>query len=56
MVFNPPVAHETGGRRAALDGLRALAVLAVLAYHFGGGFLVRGGFLGSTCSSSCPAT
>ena len=46
MGSSQPLAHETGGRRAALDGLRALAVLAVLAYHFGGGSLVRGGFLG----------
>ena len=37
-----------GGRRAALDGLRAVAVTAVVAYHLGGGAgsAVRGGFLG----------
>lgn len=41
-------ADAPAGRRAPLDGLRALAVLAVLAYHFGGGATspVRGGFLG----------
>jgi peptidoglycan/LPS O-acetylase OafA/YrhL len=36
------------GRRPALDGLRALAVLAVMVYHFGNGdsSWLRGGFLG----------
>ena len=36
------------GRRAPLDGLRAVAVAAVVAYHLGGGgsSVVRGGFLG----------
>ncbi|HYJ75782.1 MAG TPA: acyltransferase family protein [Kineosporiaceae bacterium] len=35
-------------RRPALDGIRALAVAGVLAYHLGGGStsVVRGGFLG----------
>jgi peptidoglycan/LPS O-acetylase OafA/YrhL len=33
------------GYKPALDGLRAVAVLSVLAYHFGAGWL-RGGFLG----------
>jgi peptidoglycan/LPS O-acetylase OafA/YrhL len=36
------------GRRPALDGVRALAVLAVVVYHFGGGApsWLPGGFLG----------
>ena len=36
------------GRRPALDGLRGLAVLAVVGYHFGGGSasVLPGGFLG----------
>jgi len=36
------------GRRPALDGVRALAVTAVVVYHFGGGALswLPGGFLG----------
>jgi len=36
------------GRRPALDGVRALAVLAVVVYHFGGGASswLPGGFLG----------
>src|SRR3954470_6187486 len=40
-----PARHE---RRRALDGVRALAVAGVLAYHAGGGAgsPVRGGFLG----------
>ena len=41
----PGVAHL---RRAPLDGLRALAVTAVVVYHFGGGngSILGGGFLG----------
>jgi peptidoglycan/LPS O-acetylase OafA/YrhL len=44
----PGEAPVAGRRRAPLDGLRALAVAAVLLYHFGGGAtsVVRGGFLG----------
>jgi peptidoglycan/LPS O-acetylase OafA/YrhL len=39
---------STRARRPALDGIRALAVLAVLVYHFGGGSSswLPGGFLG----------
>src|SRR5918998_250492 len=33
-------------RIAALDGIRALAVVAVLAFHGGAGALAHGGFLG----------
>src|SRR6185436_16355817 len=41
-------AHAGHGRRPALDGVRALAVLAVVGYHFGGGASswLPGGFLG----------
>jgi len=42
-------------RLPALDGLRALAVAAVLLYHLPVGWL-PGGFLGWTSSSSSPAT
>ncbi|HET7477408.1 MAG TPA: acyltransferase family protein [Dermatophilaceae bacterium] len=37
-----------GSRRPALDGIRALAVLAVMVYHFGGGStsVLPGGYLG----------
>jgi peptidoglycan/LPS O-acetylase OafA/YrhL len=34
------------GRRPALDGVRALAILAVLGYHFHDALPTRGGFLG----------
>lgn len=39
---------RAGARRPALDGLRAIAVLAVVVYHFGGGATswLPGGFLG----------
>jgi peptidoglycan/LPS O-acetylase OafA/YrhL len=41
----PPTTHPGGtGRISAVDGLRALAVSAVIAFHFGLG--VPGGFLG----------
>ena len=42
-----PEGHGAG-RRPALDGLRALAVLGVMIYHFGNGDAswLRGGFLG----------
>ena len=36
---------DHGGRIAGLDGLRALAVVAVIAYHIVPG-TVRGGFIG----------
>ena len=36
---------STGGYRPALDGIRAVAVLAVIAYHFGY-YRAQGGFLG----------
>ncbi len=38
-------AHGTIGYQPALDGLRAFAVAAVIAYHFGAGW-ASGGFLG----------
>jgi peptidoglycan/LPS O-acetylase OafA/YrhL/lysophospholipase L1-like esterase len=46
----PPAVASNGARthlsyRPALDGLRAVAVMAVIAYHFGAGWL-QGGFLG----------
>jgi peptidoglycan/LPS O-acetylase OafA/YrhL len=45
----PPVVASNAGPhltyKPALDGLRAVAVLAVIAYHFGAGWL-HGGFLG----------
>jgi hypothetical protein len=34
------------GHRPALDGVRALAILAVLGYHFHDALPTRGGFLG----------
>jgi len=40
-------------RVAPLDGVRALAVVAVLAFH-GGLPWARGGFLGVDASSSSP--
>ncbi|MDQ1651167.1 MAG: hypothetical protein QOI35_367 [Cryptosporangiaceae bacterium] len=40
------VAARRSGRVPALDGIRALAVAAVLAFHGGMGPLARGGFLG----------
>ena len=39
-----PPAHF--GHKPALDGLRAVAVLSVMAYHFGGVDGLKGGFLG----------
>lgn len=41
----PPKARQVGGRRPTLDGIRAIAILAVIAYHFGYGWS-PGGFLG----------
>ena len=44
-----PASKDRGfflGRRPGLDGLRGLAVLAVMAYHSGPRALFRGGFLG----------
>ena len=41
----PPSRDSSIGYRPALDGIRAVAVLAVIAYHLGYG-RVRGGFLG----------
>jgi peptidoglycan/LPS O-acetylase OafA/YrhL len=40
--------HHPSARRPALDGIRALAVTAVVIYHFGGGAgsWLPGGFLG----------
>ena len=44
----PAVPPPVAARRPALDGIRALAVVGVVAYHLGGGegSPVRGGFLG----------
>ena len=42
--FEKPPAHF--GHKPALDGLRAVAVLSVMAYHFGGVDGLKGGFLG----------
>jgi len=50
-----PSRDSSIGYRPALDGIRAVAVLAVIAYHLGYG-RIRGGFLASTSSSSCRAT
>jgi peptidoglycan/LPS O-acetylase OafA/YrhL len=43
-----PGERDHAGRRPALDGIRALAVTAVVVYHFGGGSTswLPGGFLG----------
>ena len=43
-----PGRERSAGRRPALDGVRALAVAAVMIYHFGGGSTswLPGGFLG----------
>lgn len=43
--YSEPTRASTFGYKPALDGLRAVAVLAVMAYHFGAGWS-RGGFLG----------
>jgi peptidoglycan/LPS O-acetylase OafA/YrhL len=50
MAWTPPPVNALGrdvhgGYRPALDGVRAVAILAVLGYHLGAGWL-RGGFLG----------
>lgn len=42
-------------RRADIDGLRGLAVLAVLGFHFAPD-AVSGGYVGLTYSSSFPVT
>jgi peptidoglycan/LPS O-acetylase OafA/YrhL len=45
-VASAPAGHSTEFRyKPALDGLRAIAVLSVLAYHFGANW-AKGGFLG----------
>ncbi len=47
-VTTSPGLDAPTGRRPALDGVRALAVVAVMIYHFGGGSTswLPGGFLG----------
>jgi len=50
-----PSRDTAHGYRPALDGIRAVAVLSVIAYHFGYRW-APGGFLESMSSSFCRGT